>query len=191
MLFLHYCVLLITKELPSESKIEKILQSYNYEDIKYDEETGELLTPRPIFTYDWFQIGGRYTGSLKLKIDENDEYYNWKFISNKGRNKRLFYSKLLSELQKTKEAIFFEEEDYYSSMGSRDGFLYVDGAKIDDLLNFDNVNCFICIDSNENVIVRESWDGHNFIEDKQFDEKLAKIKENSKSMFATILDIHD
>lgn len=76
-------------------------------------------------------------------------------------------------------------------MGSRDGFLYVDGAKIDDLLNFDNVNCFICIDSNENVIVRETWDGHNFIEDKQFDEKLAKIKENSKGMFATILDIHD
>ncbi len=188
---MHYCVLLITKELPSESKIEKILQPYNHEDIKYDEETGELLTPLPIFTYDWFQIGGRYTGSLKLKIDKNDEYYNWKFISNKGRNKRLFYSKLLSELQKTKGAIFFEEEDYYSSMGSRDGFLYVDGAKIDDLLNFDNVNCFICIDSNENVIARETWDGHNFIEDKQFDEKLVKIKENSKSMFATILDIHD
>lgn len=187
---MHYCVLLITKELPSESKIEKILQPYNYEDIKYDEETDELLTPFPIFTYDWFQIGGRYTGSLKLKIDENDEYYNWKFISSKGRNKRLFYSKLLSELQKTKRAIFFEE-DYYSSMGSRDGFLYVDGAKIDDLLNFDDVNCFICIDSNENVIVRETWDGHNFIEDEQFDEKLAKIKENSKGMFATILDIHD
>lgn len=92
--------------------------------------------------------------------------------------------------KKIKGAIFFEE-DYYSSMGSRDGFLYVDGAKIDDLLNFDDVNCFICIDSNENVIVRETWDGHNFIEDEQFDEKLAKIKENSKGMFATILDIHD
>lgn len=187
---MHYCVLLITKELPSESKIEKILQPYNYEDIKYDEETGELIKPYPIFTYDWFCIGGRYTGSLKLKIDKNNEYYNWNFISNGGRNKRLFYSKLLSELQKTKGAIFFEE-NYYSSMGSRDGFLYVDGAKIDDLLNFDDVNCFICIDSNENVIVRETWDGHNLIEDKQFDEKLAKIKENSKGMFATILDIHD
>ena len=75
---MHYCVLLITKELPSESKIEKILQPYNHEDIKYDEETGELLTPLPIFTYDWFQIGGRYTGSLKLKIDKNDEYYTRK-----------------------------------------------------------------------------------------------------------------
>lgn len=187
---MHYCVLLITKELPSESKIEKILQPYDYKNVKYDEETDELLTPRPIFTYDWYQIGGRYTGLLKLKIDESDEYYNWKFDSNEGRNKRLFYSKLLSKLQKANGTIFFEE-DYYSSMGSRDGFLYVDGAKIDDLLNFDDVNCFICIDSNENVIVRETWDGHNFIEDEQFDEKLAKIKENSKGMFATILDIHD
>ena len=37
-------------------------------------------------------------------------------------------------------------------MGIRDNFLYVDGAKIDDLLNFDDVNCYICIDSDGKVI---------------------------------------
>ena len=87
--------------------------------------------------------------------------------------------------------MFYFEEDYFPYMGIRDNFLYVDGAKIDDLLNFDDVNCYICIDSDGTVIVREEWDGHNFIKDEKFDDKLADIKKNSKGMFATILDIHD
>lgn len=98
---------------------------------------------------DWWEIGGRYSGKLKLKID-----------------------------------------DCYSSAETSDGFLYVDGAKIDKLLNFDEINCFVCIDSDENVIARETLRGYSFVKDEDFDKKLAEIKTKSKGMFATILDIH-
>lgn len=182
---MHYCLLLITKEMPSENRISEILKPYDEENWKCD-KSGEVIS-FPIFTYDWWEIGGRYSGKLKLKIDNNDEKYDWEYISN--RNKKLFHSKLLTDLQKSKKILF--ENIYYRSMGSRDGFLYVDGARIDDLLNFDEIDCFVCIDFDENVIARETWNGHAFIKDEDFDKKLAEIKAKSKGMFATILDIHN
>lgn len=112
-------------------------------------------------------------------MDYKDKKYNWA-ISYVGRNNILFHSKLLTDLQLQK--VYFNENYYYSSMEANDGFLYVDGARIDDLINFDDINCFICIDSNENVIIRETYDGHTFVKDKNFDEKLAKIK-NEKQRY--------
>lgn len=182
---MHYCLLLITKEMPSENRISEILKPYDEEKLECD-KSGEVIS-FPIFTYDWWEIGGRYSGKLKLKIDNNDEKYVWKYISD--RNKKLFHSKPLTDLQKSKKILF--KNIYYRSMGSRDGFLYVDGARIDDLLNFDEIDCFVCIDFDKNVIARETWNGHAFIKDEDFDKKLAEIKAKSKGMFATILDIHN
>lgn len=146
---MHYCLLLITKEMPSEDRISEILKPYDEEDLEYN-KNGEVIS-FPIFTYNWWEIGGRYTGELltKSKID-----------------------------------------DCYCAGNKKEAFLCVDGAKIDKLLNFDKINCSICIDSDENVIARESWRGCCFIKDEYFDEKLAEIKKKSKGMFATILDIH-
>lgn len=188
---MHYCVLLITEKLPSEREISRIMQPYCYDNVKYDEETDELITPYPVFTWDWYQIGGRYAGELKLKVDDNDKEYEWNYYVRECRNKRLFYSSLLSKMQELSKGQLYSEEKYFSYMGWRDYFLYVDGARVDDLLNFDDVNCFICIDSDGNAIARQSWDGHTFVKDEKFDDKLAEIKKNSKGMFATILDIHD
>ena len=67
---------------------------------------------------------------------------------------------------------------------------YMNGARIDNLINFDEIDCFVCIDSDENVIARETWNGHTFVKDEDFDRKLTEIKKKSKGMFATILDIH-
>ena len=83
---MHYCALLITKEFPTEDKIDEIMRPYYYDNIEYDEK-GNLTSPYPVFTWDWYQIGGRYNGKLKLKIDENDETYNWGFYDRVGRNK--------------------------------------------------------------------------------------------------------
>ena len=192
---MHYCALLITKELPSEDKIAEIMQPYYYENIECD-KYGNRIAPYPIFTWDWYQIGGRYNGNLKLKIDKNDESYNWGFYDREGRNKRLFYSYLLSKMERFVKdgripSYMYSEEDYFSSMGSRDGYLYVDGARIDDLLNFEEQSCYICIDANGNAIARETWDGETFVKDEDFDEKLEEIKKNSQGMFVTVLDIHD
>lgn len=138
---MHCCLLLITREMPSENRISEILKPYDEENLECD-ETGEVIS-FPIFTYDWWEIGGRYASKLKLKID-----------------------------------------DCYSSAR------YVDIAEIDRLLNFDEIDCFVCIDSDENVIARETWNGHTFVKDEDFDRKLTEIKKKSKGMFATILDIH-
>ena len=127
--------------MPSENRISEILKPYDEENLECD-ETGEIIS-FPIFTYDWWEIGGRYASKLKLKID-----------------------------------------DCYSSVR------YADIAEIDRLLNFDEIDCFICIDFDENVIARETWNGHAFVKDEDFDKKLAEIKAKSKGMFATILDIH-
>lgn len=191
---MHYCVLLITKEFPSTTEIDEIMQPYWCENAKYDENDNRI-TPRPIFEWDWYQIGGRYNGKLKLKIDENDASYNWGYYDREGRNKRLFYSYLLTKMKGFAEnggpSWMYSEEDYFNSMGYRDGFLYVDGAKIDDLLNFNEQSCYICIDADGNAIARQSWNGKTFVKDKHFDEKLEAIKKNSKGMFVTVLDIHD
>lgn len=73
---MHYCVHLLTKELPTENQIAEILQPYNgvefWENIPEDmpyEEVEHLP-----FTWDWYQIGGRYKAQLKLKVDENDKH---------------------------------------------------------------------------------------------------------------------
>lgn len=142
---MHYCLLLITKEMPSEDRISEILEPYNEEDLECN-KNGEVISFL-IFTYDWWEIGGRYTRKLKLKIDNC--------------------------CPATK-------------------ITYVNGARIDDLINFDKIDCFICIDSDENVIARETWNerAHAFLKDEDFDRKLTEIKKKSKGMFATVLDVH-
>jgi hypothetical protein len=189
---MHYSVLVITKSIPSDEDIANIMKKYNWNNLEYSEDGETLLSERPIFTYDWYQIGGRYNGKLKLKIDMENEEYRWQYYDRSGRNGRLFHSYLLRKMKDFSGGGFrYTEEDYYSSMGANEEFLYVDGARIKDLLNFSEVSCYACIDVDGNAIAVESWDGSNFIKDEQFDEKLKTIKENSKEYFATILDIHD
>lgn len=193
---MHYCVLLFTKELPSEEKIAEIMHPYYEGNAEYDEETEKRLNPYPAFEWDWYQIGGRYKGSLKLSVERDKEYYNFGYYSKEDRNKRLFYSSLLSDMKEFAEmgnvpSWKYSEEDYFNSMGYRDGYLYVDGARVDDIINFEEQNCYICIDVDRNAIARETWNGKEFIKDECFDEKLAEIKRNSKGMFLTVLDIHD
>ena len=193
---MHYCVLLFTKELPSEEKIAEIMHPYYEGNAEYDEETEKRLNPYPVFEWDWYQIGGRYKGSLKLSVERDKEYYNFGYYSREDRNKRLFYSSLLSDMKEFAEmgnapSWKYSEEDYLNSLGYRDRYLYVDGARVDDIINFAEQNCYICIDVDGNAIARETWNGKEFIKDEQFDEKLAEIKRNSKGIFLTVLDIHD
>lgn len=188
---MHYCALLITKRLPSEEDIKRIMSPYDERNFEYNED-GSMINERPIFQCDYYMIGGRYNGQLKLKIDRDDDKYEWRFAAIKPRNGRLFWSYLLNFIKENTTYPFVNEEDYYGSMGARDDFLYVDGGHIKDLLNFVDVQCYICIDAvNDNVIARETFDGDKFVLDENFDKKLDEIKKNSMDYFATVLDIHD
>jgi hypothetical protein len=169
---MHYSVLVITKEIPSGEDLVNIMEKYKWDNLQYDEDEN-LIGERPIFTYDYYQIGGRYNGKLKLKINMEDEYYRWQYYDKSGRSGRLFHSYLLNKMKGFSNGSYmYTEEDYYSSMGANDEFLYVDGARIKDIIDFDKVSCYVCVDVDGNAIAVETWDGNNFIKDEQFDKKL-------------------
>ena len=191
---MHYCVHLLTKELPTENQIAEILQPYNgvefWENIPEDmpyEEVEHLP-----FTWDCYQIGGRYKAQLKLKVDENDNTYNWMLCGHNPRNGRLFWCSLLSTLQKhITPSFMYSEEDWFSSLGISDGYIRVDGAKLKDVLNLDDLGCYIYILPDGSAVARSSWNGNSFIEDKNFDDKYAKALEDNMNVFITVIDIHD
>lgn len=185
---MHYCVAIITKHFPTDGLLNTILQPYNEEDFCEKDEYGNLLYPT--FLWDWWQIGGRYAGEIKLKINENDSEYKWGYYSKKPRAGRLFRSYLLEKLEKA-NIRFYSEEDYFTSMGYRDGFIYVDGAKIKDIKNLDELSCFSFIDKNDNAFTRKYYNHGNFIENDNFDEQFKNALKDSQDCYITFIDIHD
>jgi hypothetical protein len=192
---MHYCVHLLTKELPSENKIAAIMKPYNSELI-YGSDEEDKQIDYPVFTWDYYQIGGRYKAELKLKVDEegsaNREYYNWGYYDRQDRNGRLFLSSLLSTL---KENItpkwMYHEEDWFMNMCFGDGYILVDGAKQSDVLNINKLGCYICILPDGSAIARDSWNGKDIIKDEKFDEKYKQAITDNMDGFITVLDIHD
>lgn len=188
---MHYCVHLLTKELPSENKIAAIMKPYNSELI-YGSDEEDKQIDYPVFTWDYYQIGGRYKAELKLKVDEegsaNREYYNWGYYDRQDRNGRLFLSSLLSTL---KENItpkwMYHEEDWFMNMGFGDGYILVDGAKQSDVLNINKLGCYICILPDGSAIARDSWNGKDIIKDEKYKQAIT----DNMDGFITVLDIHD
>lgn len=186
---MHYCLALFTKDLPTKPDIDNLMKKYNSEDVYSDDEK-EIDYPQ--FTWDWYQIGGRYSGQIKLRVDKEDEKYRWKYIARDKRNGRLFWSYLLSKMQEfSKESFLYHEEDYFASMGYRDGFLYVDGAKISDITNIDEIGCFTFMNADGEAYSREWWNGNGFVENSDFEEKFKSEIKKCSDMFLTIIDYHD
>lgn len=192
---MHYCVHLLTKELPSENKIAAIMKPYNSE-LVYGSDEEDKQIDYPVFTWDYYRIGGRYKAELKLKVDEegsvNSEYYNWGYYDRQDRNGRLFWSSLLSTLKEniTPEWMY-HEEDWFMNMGFDDGYILVDGAKQNDVLNINKLGCYICILPDGSAIARDSWNGKDIIKDEKFDEKYKQAITDNMDGFITVLDIHD
>ena len=175
---MHYKGFLITKKLPSNLTIKEILSDYHYDN--EENKSG--------FTYDYFQVGGRYNAGLKINA-ENQYELNTKFrfnFYNQKRNNILFISKMLEELE-TATALY-DETNYLSYMGLKDNCLYVDGAFYEDLKEFDITNCFLVI-SEDYFNVREKWNGTDFVENLNFDNEVKEI--DLKNKFITIIDFHN
>lgn len=157
-----------------------------------DEEDKEIEYPQ--FTYDWYQIGGRYNGSIKLKINKETEMYNWGFYNSNPRNGRLFWSYLLNKMEEfSQKSIMYSEENYFSSMGENDGFLYVDGAWIQDIMNFDEQDCYTFMTDDGQAYSRSWWNGKAWIPNNDFEEQLKSAKDKAKeeNQFVTIIDYHN
>lgn len=172
---MHYKGYVITKELPTEEMLSDILE-------KYRENNSDEIQP---FAWDWYQIGGRYSGKLKIKF--NPEETEEKYYCFQDRNNKYFISQILNEI-KNKENRFYEELDYLTYMGLNDYILYVDGAYTKDIIDFDITNCYLVINEN-NLYARGLWDDNNFNENKNFDKEVENIDLTNK--FITVIDFHD
>ena len=171
---MHYKGFIITKELPTEERLAEILAKYE-----------ENLEESKEFEWDWWQIGGRYGGKLKIHFDPTETPENYYLYHT--RNHKHFISRLLDDL---KEKIpHFEELDYLTYMGLWEDTLYVDGAYYKDIIDFDITNCYLVIDDEENLYIRETWNGDNWIKHENFEEEVEEIDLNGK--FITSIDFHD
>ena len=191
---MHYCLMLLTNDFPTDAVIEKALEPYNSETWwkKYDETKDD--SDHPLFTWDYWQVGGRYNGKLKLRYDHNDDSseYRWMFMALEPRVGRLYRSYLLETVHKLNRPIFIED-DYLNSVGARDGYVYVDGGKIADMLNFadEYSRCYCAIDADGSAYARERWDGNNWIDDTEFEDKIKAVCENKTDGYVVFIDIHD
>lgn len=191
---MHYSLLVLTEKLPTKKDLDKILAPYN-DDKLYDEKndttlvdtlTSEEMLSKFPFTWDWYQIGGRYGGNIKYKMDADDyKYYNHNL------NHKKFISTFFDNLQK--KDTFFDECNYAQYLGTHDNIIYCDGAYIKSIKNIKALKDFGCyiIDKNKKVFYREAWNGNEFIKNKNYSNELVKILDEQGDCFLTILDIHN
>ena len=186
-IIMHICVYLFTKNLPSDNDIDKILAPYN-EHTEQD-KCQELR-------WDSWTVSGRYSGLLKLKINENDEKYKWGFYVDQPRAGRLFRNQFIEHLidfcKNTKKSMqygFFgfnnTEAQFFNYSGFRDGYINVDGCKISELYNYDDVLTrgygFIDIPFDQDMTRDRCED---------YDSELKTAFERNRDNYVTILDFH-
>lgn len=182
---MHYCLMFLSKKLPTDGDIETALQPYRSEDY-YSKADAGVSVEKPLFTWDWWQLGGRYAGRLKLRVDPHDQEseYQWMFYAKKPRAGRLFRSQLIERFLANQALRLFAEDELFLSMGWRDGYVYVDGAKIADLLNFEEqcTGCYIVLCDDGTAMVRDN---------EGFDDAVKALCEAKRDGYVTFIDIHD
>lgn len=190
---MHYPIYIFTKEFPSDQVIENVLKPY-----KDDADLSLYDSPlvRPDIHWDWFDIGGRYGGLLKIKCDLDDEYYQWMMMGGEKKAGRLFRSRFLETYSGPFRDHLFSSDEVYAFLycGYRDRYIYADGAKISDLVNYTDLThkgyAFIDPAYNE-ARSREYYINGEFVENEQYDDQLAAAMERNKDGYLTVVDIHD
>lgn len=198
---MHYCGIIMTNEFPTDDVIEKRLAPYKWpepegdsdEDLEPEEE--EHIKKLPL-TWDWWQLGGRYCGKLRLRVDPNNDTYKWNYIldRHKVRTGRLFRSRILEDMHALcDETVFntsfvhnFEYEEYlYNYFGLHDGYIRVDGCPVKDLLvPRDVTNSWFFIPPTDEVWTR-SKDADNY------DQLVMDAVEIRNDAYVCVVDLHD
>lgn len=205
---MHYCLVLVTKDLPTDEHIGKVLEKFDnkklYEEVSdgvtlFDTLTTEEKKLRYPFSYDYWQVGGRYGGYIKYKLQEDDyKFYNHNINMKKVRSK--LYDKL-QENYKDRIAMVFgyevDECDFVNYLGLHDKFLYCDGAKISQIQNIEEIKndfgCYIYDAVNDIAYAREYWVGgeEGWQKNEDYQRQMREIIENNADGFLTIIDLHD
>ena len=195
---MHYAIVIVTEEFPTDEVLEKVLEPYEdevfYGQFGEDEDIPDTAE-RPVFTWDWWQVGGRYCGRIKLKIDYEDEEYEWKFYTKKPRAGRLFRSMMLEKIDKLKASKFFYAEDEIRPyLGSIDGYIRVDGCKAKDAIDLvDNVveNSWGFIGKDGKAYGNEYWNGKKYEKNEQYEKEVREAMKGISDEYVCYVDIHD
>ena len=181
---MHYCLHLFTTQFPTDEVIKEALAPYN----------SELLSdgqPQPIFTYDWWQVGGRYGGQIHLSVIGTEDKYKWDYV--RRRAGRLFRSQFLEKLPTYGPGYYLTEENAFNYMGFDDGFIYVDGAWLPDVTNLTDIanGCFYILADGE-AMARSVWDGEHWVPNPDFDEDARELTLSmARNHYLTVIDLHD
>lgn len=192
---MHSCIIFFSKKLPTFEEILNVMTAFSADAVygTFDEdlnEERELIYPA--IMWDWFEIGGRYCGKLKLRVDyEEDNKYRWQFYEPVPREGRLFHCEILKDLRGNKTRPYISEEEYFPYLGTRDGYLAVDGAPLMDIMNLDEIRGWGYVDLDGTPHAREEWDGKKWVQNKKYDEEIEKYIDEHMDCFVTVLDIHD
>jgi len=189
---MHYCVAIITEDFPTNEVLEKKLAPYKAENFyKDDEEEETELKERPFpdILWDWWTVGGRYCGLIRLKVDEENDFYKWGYYTKDLRSKSLFRSDLLDNINENRRTLYIFDEDYvYGYFGKRYGYLHVDGARIRDIIDFEDTiteHGYVFLGTNGETFVRDTDD-----EQKYKDDVLNAVK-GLEDCYLTFVDIHE
>lgn len=90
------------------------------------------------------------------------------------------------------------EWDWYEIGGRWENLLEVNDkgcnmAFISDVQNFNELDCYTFMTADKDVYSYKWWNGHNYIQNEDFEERLksAKDKAKAENQFVTIIDYHD
>lgn len=183
---MHYCIKLFTKQFPTDKIITNYLAPYYEEDFYSDEDENKEY---PQLLWDWWSLGGRYSGELKLDIKNEDGDKKWKYMAERVN---VFYrSKLMESLKKNER--FFDESEYYTELGYYEGYLRVDGAKISDLIpgSMDEPDCFGFIRSDGTAYARYYHTYGGIIDNNNFDKVYRAYVKTHPDEYVVIIDMHD
>lgn len=192
---MHYCILVLTKEFPADDVLESALKPF-YEDDYYKKQEEDPNTPRPVFKWDFWKLGGRYCAKLKIDVSgDNFEKYELKFYVKEKRSKRLFRAVLLEKVNLDADvaALFtprdYSEVDALCYMGLRDNVIYADSARIEDCVSIPD-GYGIVLPTGE-AYARATWDGESWNKNTCFDEQREKAISENKDCWISVVDIHD
>lgn len=196
---MHYCIHLYTKDFPSDEVIKQVLAPYDEEAFYKAKESDESIQ-RPLFLCDWYQIGGRYGGRLKLNsTEETEERYEWIYLARYKRAGRLYRSKLLELVARgimdPYDPKKIDEEDALRYIGFKDGAIRVDGAWLPDVVNrYERAEqCFGVITDDGTVIVRDFWneETQKWEDTPDFDARARLAMERREcDHYLTVIDAH-
>lgn len=187
---MHFCFLVVTEEFPTDDVLEEALAPFN-EESYYEKKTEQPEAEEPAFLWDWWTLGGRYAGLLRLDISgDNFEKYELKYMVDNPRNGRLFRSVLLED-DKRKVTDYSARGEHFKLcyMGFRDRLLYVDAASISDLKMYPDAYGLLLPDGT--VMQRYRYEDGQFVTDNNYDEKAHEALNANRDCWVSVVDIHD